>query len=862
MSVRRSNAITPKVTRTNSIPSKTTTNNQLVQKIQRSNVVPPRKSKKAQQVSTNNKRIKMDYKSNNYFYNENDTNNEEDRYGEYYDHTQKEQKYDHETNDSYITVEQEDGNFKSVPKYLMEYNNQRNSPYINQQQYDEYYEGNSGEYENEELDNDEMYYENEEEYEEQEQEEIMEEPSHKKNMNQINQYPKVNKYYISQNSNNGNNERRNRINNNNNGINNKSNQNVISRPIHHQINDTNDTKRKTRTANGALRNYGNNTTTTNNTYNNNIYYINQNPVNVKNKNNQKKLNSKQNSVYKSVDLTINKRRGKKDLEDFNINNIEKSERSKYINSAILIQSMFRTFKVKLKVFNMVTLYVNIKRGVDILQQLLLHKYQKIFFKRCPQYISKKYDALLNAKFNLNLLTRYLRGNYRNNSTDKKYMSFHKELGDSFNIINKRENSEKKLKSKLNDVIKENTELKNQLVDNKNIEEKMKNLIDENKKNQNINAIIMKDNQQLAKKLKDFQDYRNTNLIVQNQNSLDLTQKELIEIDELIKNNDIYRKKMKFIYLGKFLDKKINGNKYLIKNYFDKYKNNVDKIKYKENEKNLKINMFLKNLVFVINNNIKLTKLNFFKTLYYYSIILNKETESKNILQKESLKNLLIKKEQTQKNILLKSFIKIYYNNKISEKKVDGESSPSEDRANKILKKYFNKCDYERRCILKSFMEKWMLTSKILGIRATARDKKKKRKLKKKNNKLNSQQNFGLLDKNKDKNAIFNNKFCRSIHEFSYIVSNGTVIKESSSNGKNEINFKNNKCSISSDKINKIKKFDKDVGIKKINSVNEINIQSNMKKDSKDISNKEKANSNAEESDEDSGDSLGLGNNSD
>ena len=90
---------------------------------------------------------------------------------------------------------------------------------------------------------------------------------------------------------------------------------------------------------------------------------------------------------------------------------------------------------------------------------------------------------------------------------------------------------------MNDVIKENTELKNQLVDNKNIEEKMKNLIDENKKNQNINAIIMKDNQQLAKKLKDFQDYRNTNLIVQNQNSLDLTQKELIEIDELIKNND-------------------------------------------------------------------------------------------------------------------------------------------------------------------------------------------------------------------------------------------------------------------------------------------------------------------------------------
>ena len=846
MSVRRSNAITPKATRTNSIPSKTTTNNQLVQKIQKTNVVPPRKSKKTQQITTNNKRIKMDYKSNNYFYNENDTNNEDDRYADYYDHTQKEQKYNHDTNDSYITVEQEDGNIKSVPKYLMEYNNRGNTPYINQP-YD-YYEGNSGEYENDEgLDNDEMYYENEEE--EYEQDEYIEQQSPQKN---INQYPKVNKYYISQNNNN---ERRNK--NNNNGMN-KANQNVISRPIHHQINDdNNEIKRKNHTTNGALRNYGNNTTTTNNTYNNNIYYINQNPINVKNNKNQKKSNTKQNSVYKNVDLTINKRRGNKDRDYFNINNIEKSERIKYINSAILIQSIFRAFKVKLKVYNIVNLYVDIKRGVDILQQLISYKYKKLFFKRCPLYITKKYDALIN----LNLLTKYLRNNYRNNSTDKKYMSFHKELGDSFNIINKRENSEKKLKSKLNDVIKENTELKNQLVDNKNIEEKMKNLIDENKKNQNINAIIMKDNQQLAKKLKDFQDYRNTNLIVQNQSSLDLTQKELIEIDELIKNNEIYRNKLKGIYLSKILDKKISRNKYIMKNIFDKFKNIVGKIKNKENENNLKKYIYLQNLMFIINNNIKLMKLNIFKTIYYYSIIANKEKESKKIFQKESLKNLFIKKDQIQKNILLKSFIKIYYNNRVLSKKDDEESS-KEDRGSKILLKFFNKYDNNRRYILKSFVEKWMLKSKILGIRATARDKKKKRKQKKKNNKLISQQHFGLVEKNKDKSDNMNNKFCRSIQNFSYIVSNGTVIKESSSNNQSEINFKNNKCSISSDKINKIKKFDKNIGLKKINSVNEINIQNNIKKESKDFNNKEKANSNEEESDEDSGDSLGLGNNSD
>ena len=45
-------------------------------------------------------------------------------------------------------------------------------------------------------------------------------------------------------------------------------------------------------------------------------------------------------------------------------------------------------------------------------------------------------------------------------------------------------------------------------------------------------------------------------------------------------------------------------------------------------------------------------------------------------------------------------------------------------------------------------------------------------------------------------------------------------------------------------------------------MNDINIHNNIKKESKDINNKEKTNSNVEESDEDSGDSLGLGNNSD
>ena len=127
---------------------------------------------------------------------------------------------------------------------------------------------------------------------------------------------------------------------------------------------------------------------------------------------------------------------------------------------------------------------------------------------------------------------------------------------------------------------------------------------------------MKDNQQLAKKLKDFQDYRNTNLIVQNQSSLDLTQKDLFEIDELIKNNEIYKNKLKGISLANVINKKINDNKYLKKDIFDKLKNTIEKIKEEDKEKSMIKKIYLKNLVYIMENNLKLTKLNCFKKSYY------------------------------------------------------------------------------------------------------------------------------------------------------------------------------------------------------------------------------------------------------
>ena len=793
--------------------------------------------------------IKVDYNSNNYFYNEDD-NDLIYKKLEFYDINKKGRKYKNETYDS--AVEQEDGPIKYMSKNYVEYKGASPSLYNNKKI--DYYGENSEDSENN-YNN--VNYENEDDY--------RHELKNNKSTIGYKKYQGINKYYLTQ----DNNEENNKIK--------RNNQNVISRAINHQINYTKDIKRKGRTPVGNLHNCGNNTTTTNNTYNNNIYYI--NPINVKNKNKNKKedinnkikrvIANKKNSVYKNVDLTINKKKQIKKRDYFKINNIDRSQRQKYINAAILIQSIFRGYLIKIKLYYNVNLYVCCKRSIAILEKLIL-KRKRNYWKYFRSIISHMfYNDLLKSKVSLSILKEYLRTN-KNDSKEKKMPAFHKELGDSFNIVVDRklkENNEKKLKSKLNDVIKENKELKNQLSDNKNIEEKMKNLIDENKKNKNINDIIMKDNQQLAKKLKDLQDYRNTNLFVEYQPSVDLTQKQQMQIEELIKNNEINLNKLKEYVLEKIVNKKIEKNKYIIKENFKKFRNCIENIKKKDDNKNL----HLKNCLNNIENKFRLIKQKYFWSFYYLSIILNNEIHSKNALKKGILKNIINNKQKKLNFYLNKAFFK-YYSIAIKsnieneqKKEEEQEKKNKEQTKNLLLNKIIKRTDKNKKLIYKIFLEKWCLKSKILGMRAAARDKKKKRKLKKKNNRLLNEKHFGIANKQNNQNNL-GLQFSKSIQEFSYIVSNGTVIKESSSNNNAEINVKNIKTSTSSDKIKKYNKLDKNknMGMKKINSVNEMVKQKKDKKEKTKEDNKENENINAnEESEEDSGDTFGLeDNNSD
>ena len=820
MSVRRSNAIITKITRDGSISTNT------------KNIKPnPVKTKNTQIKSAKlidkKNNLKVDYKSPNYFYNDED-------YEDYPDNKLKysinNYKYNNETSDSYITVEHEDGNIKYIPKNDFEY--KRSSPPYNIEKNDDYEQENS-----EDSDNIDNNYENDYEYEQ----EVI---NNQMPMNRYNHYRNINKYNLTQN-------------NNKKAIKNVS-KNVISRTNNIEFDYTKDIKRKGRTPGGNYHNGINNkSTTTNNTYNNNIYYI--NPVNKNEENNYNKLKkantNKKNSVYKNVDITINKKKDFRDIDYFKMNNISKLQRQNYINAAILIQSIFRGYLIKIKLYNNVNLYVCCKRSIGIMEKIFMkrkRRFWKIYKNKMNQLF---YSDILNSKLSLNILKEYVKTH--KNSKEKKIVSFHKELGDSFNIVvdnNQKENTEKKLKSKLNDVIKENNELKNKLVDNKNIEEKMKNLIDENKKNQNINAIIMKDNLQLARKLKDIQDYRNINLFVDNQPSIDFTQKQQMQIDVLLKNNDIYLNKLKNCLLGKIINKKIENKNYILKDNFNKYKYIAEKMRNKDKENKIKKELYLQNLIGILENQFKLLKQKSFWNLYYVTIILDKEIKSKNNLKNENLKNIINNKEQKVKMFLYKEFFK-YYSNIIKSKNEESQKEEVSQKKEVILTKIIKNYDKNKKLLYKIIMDKWNLKSKIMALRAAARDKKKKRKLKKKTNKLIYQQNIGLADKNKN-----SSKLCQSIQEFSYVVSNGTVIKESSSHETASINIKKNiKESTSSDKINKKNKLENNLGIKKINSVNEFVTHNKIKEDNK-LVNKENENVNIKcnpESEEDSGDSFGL-----
>ena len=795
----------------------------------------------------NTSQLKYDYKNGNYYYNDEDYSKEYPYQRlEYFNPNDKKYKYNIDSNNSHITVENEDGiiKYEKINYNYTNYNNisnQKNNHFfeISSHKNTDYYDDNNSE----DSENN-IFYENENDNEEFENK-IRKNKSLRKKYH-YNQYQENIHFYLEPSP----------------KQTKKKSLNIINKV--HDINLSSDKNLKIRVNKKKLHKCGNNTTT-NNTFNNNIYYI--NPINVKNNSKNKDKNSlinisknkrnnniKKNLIYNNLELQ--KIRNIKERDYFKMHNIDKSKADLYIKAAILIQSALRGYLVKIKLYNNINLYVCCKRGIDILQDLLLNWINE-FWKKLKKKQSK--DSFKTTSFSI-------RAKYKlkNSKIRDSILNFHKETSDSFNIINrntKRELKERKLKSKLNDVIRENNELKNRLIDNRNIEIKIKSLINENKKNQNINAIIMKDNMNLAKKLKDFQDYRNHRLFIENQYSIGLNQMEQMKMQDLNKNNEILLKRLQNIILGKLMYKQIIRDYILMKEKFNIYRNIVQKMKNKDEQQNIKKEMHIKNLINIIDKNIRILKVKNFWKLYYIGLAFEKEDEIIESKKKEKLKKLIDIQEKRNKIILSKMLFKYVLINtkcKNEENKNNIEKEEEKERENlkeKIMKKLFLKQEKNIKLIFGVVLEKWNLKSKIIGMKTAARDKKKKRKQKKKNLRLLYKNGFGIGESHSI-NHKYSNNFCKSIHEFSYNISNGKLSKESNLNESGKVLQTNKSSSNIKKKSNETNKEIKKIKTKSANKRRSYN------KQNKNITNEKDNVNNNEESDEDSGDSLGLDNNSD
>ena len=535
-------------------------------------------------------------------------------------------------------------------------------------------------------------------------------------------------------------------------------------------------------------------------------------------------------------------------------------------AVILIQRVFRGYLLKIKLYNNINLYICCKRGVYILEHLFLSKKKKEYYKFKKIIYSHKIRNSMNSPFSMkeksksnsclklfNNKKKKVERNNENNRIIKSINIFRKELRDSFNIINRNikreENNEKKLKSKLNDVIKENNQLKNKLIDNKNIKEKIKNLIDENIKNHNINTIIMRDNKQLAKKLKDFQEYRNNNLIIEIQPSSfylikDENNNEKIKYQELKLSQEFFKNKLKKLMLEKLIKKRMNHKDYIMKEKIYKLKNVSKRLNELSQKRILHLtkifNIIEKYILLKVNKSFWIL-FNFSKKIQNYEQKIKEINEIKMILKKEQLKKMVRIIEQKKRNLLYTYFYKIVTKNIIFN--INKIKENKEFKKLERIKKIFIKYEKNIKLIYKVFLEKWNLTAKIIGMRAAARDKKKKRKLKKKNNKLLYNKNFIITDNyNKYNNG---QKLCKSSNEFS-IFSKGKITKDFKDSIKKNGFIKENK--------------------KKTKSLNKILISQNTdiineKINRKSNSNLYNINNKNEESNEDSGDTFEFENNS-
>ena len=326
---------------------------------------------------------------------------------------------------------------------------------------------------------------------------------------------------------------------------------------------------------------------------------------------------------------------------FNLNGLDILNRELYDQSATMIQATFRAYLLRIKLYEKLNLYIDIKNATDILKNIFVPRkiiYWENFVNSILEYISS-----LNTNININL-----NNNIENEDENEVNLNSEKYqyLNDEFNEV---DNSKIRYVKKIPTSFKQKP--KNKLINNNRLIEQscisfyFNNI---NNKDEFLKQ-IMKENEELKKQNEEL---RNNNIIKDTQESMELKLNE--ELKEISNNNqDI--KIIKFNYVLKLLDLKY---KELLYKYFYKLVNNAILSKYASNlnsNKEQEKNKIIKRLILHKDKNLRNIKDKIFHAFYFRGII-NKFNEKKN----DDTNNIQTNEKDTEKE-------KVEENNKLEEK---------------------------------------------------------------------------------------------------------------------------------------------------------------------------------------------------
>ena len=222
--------------------------------------------------------------------------------------------------------------------------------------------------------------------------------------------------------------------------------------------------------------------------------------------NSKNIN-KQILYKKKSDLSFHRENERKILEWFYIHNIDISEREIYEKYAILIQTIFRGYISRIKLYNKLKIYTCFTVFNQIINNIYFEN-NKYFLKYCLQKI-KKYNKNIKKRLYISKNSFIIEGD---DNKSKLLCNEIKELIEQNN----------QLQAKLNEFLINNNSLKKSISNYKELEFKYNKLLIQIEKLQNANNNILKENNRLTKELNNFKNnYKIKNDLLETQKIINI-----------------------------------------------------------------------------------------------------------------------------------------------------------------------------------------------------------------------------------------------------------------------------------------------------------------------------------------------------